>query len=320
MAVGYLTSSTLIDAIKRIGMIPATQSTFTDDDFLALANEEMRIALVPSVMQYHEEYFVVDSDPITLETNKNNYPIPYRAIGNKFRELFYQDTNEDLVSMSRISPDDRPYYQQNHLQGTYVYFYIRGNDVVITPDVSTNPVGSLVFSYYLRPNDLVSEDRVATITAISEDTDTTTYTVDQVPTGMNTTVMLDILQTKPGHKTRKFDINCTSVNSTNLTITFDNDDLPDDVEVGDYIAFAGECIIPQVPSDLHHVLAQRVAARCIQALGDQNGLQAANVRLTEMEIKTGFLVDNRSEGNPQKIVNLKGLLRSSKIGNNGGFF
>lgn len=304
----YLTSSTLIEAIKREGMIPSTQNTFADEDFLALANQEMRISLIPSVMMYHEEYFVIDSDPIEIEADVSNYSIPYRAIGMKFREIFYKDSNGNLRHMSRVSPDERPYMQNSNISGSYIYYFIRGNEVVLMPDVGSNPTGSLVFSYWLRPNELVSEDRVATITAITTDTSTTTYTVDSVPTGFSTSVTLDLLQTRPGHKTLAMDITATSINSTNKTITFDNDDVPSGLIVGDYIAFSGECIIPQVPSDLHDVLAQRVAARCLQALGDTAGLQAANAKLTEMEVKTGTLVDNRSEGNPVKISNKHGLL------------
>lgn len=327
MAVGYLTSSSLIDTVKREALIPATQSTFTPADFLAFANQEIRISVVPNILLYHEEYFVVDSAAVTIVANQNNYAIPYRAIGGKFREVFYQDTNGNLRSMTRISPDDRPYYQQSNFQTRFVYFYIEGNDVVLMPQVGENPTGSLIFSYFMRPNELVDESRVSTIQSIATDTlaGTTTFTVDQIPssltafiqdgqsvTGFTTSSKLDILQTKPGHKTLAFDVNATNIDSTNMTITFDTDNAEKAV-VGDYIAFAGECVIPQIPSDTHDLLAQRVVTRCLAALGDSQGLQNANQKLGEMITNTGSLLDNRSEGQPQKINNLRGLLRSAKI-------
>lgn len=310
----YLTSSTLIDTIKREAMLPTNQSTFTNADFLAFANQEMKIGVVPSVLSYHQEYFVRDSDPITIVSGKSNYTVPYRAMGGKFRELFYQDTNGNLRGMSRISPDDRPYYQQSSFENNFIYFFIEGNDVVLVPPVSEAAVGSLVFSYFLRPNELVDESRVATISNIAMDTlaGTTTYTVDQIPTGFSTNVDLDLLQTRPGHATYNYDIRCTSIDSTNLTMTFLTSVVSSQAIVGDYVAFAGEAIIPQIPTDLHDYLAQRVAARCLQSLGDTNGLAAASVKLAEMEIKTGNLIDNRSEGQPQKVNNLKGLLRTGR--------
>lgn len=315
MPVGYYNSSTLIDAIKREAMIPSNQSTFTDADFLALANQETRIGIVPTIMSMHEEYFVRDSDEVPLEDNKSNYTIPYRAIGGKLRSVFYKDTNGNLRAMSRIDPADRSFYQQTNLQNRFIFFFVQGNDIILLPDVGADANGSLIFSYYLRPNDLVDDSRIATISNITEDSGagTTTFTVDQIPTGFTTTSTHDILQTKPGHQTYNIDVSPTAIDTTNLTLTFDTDDVSSDIIVGDYIAFSGECIIPQIPSALHDVLAQRVAGRCLQALGDQPGLQMAQGRLAEMEIKIGNLVDNRTEGEPVKINNLRGLLRSAKI-------
>lgn len=326
MSFSYLTSSTLIETVKREGMLPTSQSTFTDEDFLQIANQETRIGLVPSILQHHEEYYVRDSADIDLVASQSNYAIPYRAIGGKFRELFYKDTSGNLRSMSRISPDDRPYYQDTNLQNSFVYFYVQGNDVVLCPDVGTNPVGSLVFSYYMRPNNLVDEDRAATILSIVEGATTTVYTLDAVPanltsfvqdgvtlTGFTTTAKYDILQRRSGHKTIVFDVTATSVDTVNKTITFTNTDLNDSIIVGDIIAFAGECIIPQVPTDLQEVLTQRVIQRCVQALGDTQAYQVATSKLSEMEKNLGTLVANRSEGNPKKVLNRNGILRQARI-------
>jgi hypothetical protein len=321
----YLTSSTLIETVKREGMIPTSQSTFTDNDFLAIANQEIRISVVPSVMQYHEEYFVRDSEDIDLVADQSAYAIPYRAIGGKFRALFFKDSSGNLRSMTRISPEDRPIFQDSQ-ENNYVYFYIRGNEVVLLPEVGSNPSGSLVFSYYLRPNDLVDEDRTAMITSISEGASTTVFTVDSIPqnlssfvqngislTGFTTSTKYDILQTKPGHKTIVMDISPSAIDTTSKTLTFSNDDLDDSIAVGDVICFAGECIIPQIPTDLHDVLVQRVVLKCFSALGDAQGVQITSARIAEMEKNTGILVDNRSEGNPIKINNQKGTLRSAKF-------
>lgn len=391
--VGYLTSSSLIATIKREGMIPTSQSTFTDADFLNMANQEIRIGLVPSMMQYHQEYYVRDSAPIPLVPYQNNYSIPYRAVGGKFRDVFYLDLNNNLRSMTRIFPDDRPYYQQTNFQNRFLYFFLQGNELVLVPDVGPTPVGSIVFSYYMRPNELVDEGRVATINNISlTDTNgnitnissgspptitsvghglssgniititqsssvpridgswpvtvtdpdhftintnvtiggnaglwtfsTSTYTVDQIPSGFTTMSKLDLLQTNPGHQTYSFDQIPLLVDTTNKQIVFNTTQVRTTVfppnigkvpVVGDYIAFAGECIIPQAPADLHDILSQRVVARCLQALGDQAGLAMAMQKLAEMEKNSAMMIDNRSEGEPSKVNNLRGLLRSAKI-------
>src|SRR4051812_43797407 len=131
MPVGFLNSDDLISTVKREAMIPTTQSTFTNADFLAIANQELRISIVPQILTMHEEYFVRDSDPVAIVANQSNYAIPYRAVSGKFRDVFYQDDNGNLMSMSRINPDDRPYYQDSNLQNNCVYFFLQGNDIVL---------------------------------------------------------------------------------------------------------------------------------------------------------------------------------------------
>lgn len=312
----YLTSTTLIDSIKRRAMLPSNQVTFKTADFLAFANEELLLAIVPSLISVHEELFVVEED-IALVSNQSNYIIPERAIGRKIRDIFYKDTNGNLNEMTRINPDDRGSFQTNQFGNNYITYYLRGDEIIMCPAVGDNAQGYLTITYYLRPNELVEEDRVATITAKTVGASTTVFTVDLVPTIMRNGDNVDILQTKGGHKTRVFDI--TPVSNTTTSITFNNSDLTDDIAVGDYISLAGECIIPQIPDELHSFLAQKVAARCLEAMGDQNSLNAANTKLQEMEIKGGVLVDNRVEGSPQKVTNFNSLIRQGKVRRRGWY-
>lgn len=310
----YYTSNKLIDSVVRRASIPENQATFSDTDFLEFANEEIKIGLVPLIMSMNEEYFVYPEE-VAIAANTSVYQIPYRAIGSKLRDLFYEGTNGDLREMVRIAPEDKALFQSgtSATSSDFLYYYVQGNDVVLVPEVSSSPVGNLIFTYYLRPNELVAEERAAEITAISVGDTTTTFTVDGIPTNMSASVQVDIIQQKPGHKTRAFDIYPTSVSSAVKQIVFSNDDLPTNIVVGDYICFSGETIVPQIPTDLHVILAQRVAQRCLESMGDVQGLQSATSKLQEMETKTVPLIDNRVEGSPRKVVNRKGLLRSSKI-------
>jgi hypothetical protein len=71
---------------------------------------------------------------------------------------------------------------------------------------------------------------------------------------------------------------------------------------------AEETIIPQLPSSLIPVLAQRVAIKCLEALGDTESLQNAKQDLSKMEKNMFSLMDDRVDGAPQKIVNRHGFL------------
>jgi len=307
MARGYMTSDDLIASVKRRAFIPGSQSTFSDTDLLQFANEEMSMGLVPSVMRMHEDYLLF-SESITLEPGQSKYTIPYRAVGNKVREVAYIDTNNNTIEMSRISLTQLPDYNIRNSSTNRIHlYYIQNNEIVLVPELSTAVVGTLKVTYYLRPNELVKLENVAVVTNI--DTNTGDITVSKIPSGYSSNNLMDFISVKSPHVTLSFDKQPTSVNSTTNVITFNPTDIPTRLTVGDHVCLAGESAIPQVPSDLHVVLAHRVAARCLEAMGDNEALGAANQKLAEMELNTPTLIDNRVEGSPKKIIARHGFLR-----------
>lgn len=158
-----MTSDDLIASVKRKISFPVSQNTFTNLDILAFANEEMFLAQVPSVLQYHQEYFVT-YEQVPLQTNLSRYPIPNRATGMKLRDLFWMDQNGNLFEMTRIDEHDRAFFQRNVGANQAVHkFFIQGNDVILTPGVVDSPTGSLIFVFFLRPNQLVKNDRAAIV-------------------------------------------------------------------------------------------------------------------------------------------------------------
>lgn len=168
MGTPWYTSQDLINSVKRKIAVPISQNTFLEADILAFANEEMFISQVPSVLQFHEEYFVTYKT-LPLQTNLSRYPIPDRATGMKLRDLFWMDQSGNLFDMTRIDEHDKAFFQTNIGANQSVHkFYVEGNDVVLTPGVVDSPTGSLVFVFYLRPNQLVKNGRVATIEGFNQ--------------------------------------------------------------------------------------------------------------------------------------------------------
>ena len=146
----WYTSDKLIEAVKRKILFPISQNTLTEDDILAFANEEMFIAQVPAVMQYHEEYFVYRVQ-VPLVTNISRYPIPDRAIGMKLRDLFWSDQSGNYFEMTRISSGDKAFFQRNIGANQAIHkFYLENNDILLTPSVVGDPSGKLNFFIFLR--------------------------------------------------------------------------------------------------------------------------------------------------------------------------
>lgn len=393
----FYTSTDLIEAVKRKVAVPISQNTFSEEDLLRFANEEMFLAQVPSILEYHEEYLVYEQI-VPLVSNQSRYAIPNRAIGMKFRDVFYLDQSGNLIEMSKLNPDDRSGFQGPKNSGSApYYYYLQNNSLIIQPEIGPAPSGSLMFTYFLRPNSLVLNSRAAicksfsknltlssnldvgdsitlgattlvagtdfaigvnqgataqnivlaintnglytaasnanivtvtyysrtvTISAISSHItvqSTITLNFDQVPLNISNNSLVDILQTEGGHSTLKFDVKLGLNVVSGTTIQFNESDISLEFIVGDYVCSQYECIIPQVPSDLHNLLAERTCARILQSLGDQEGLKAVNAKIQEQEARTTNIIDNRVDGSPQKVLNRHSLLRLGRSGRRSGF-
>jgi hypothetical protein len=152
-------------------------------------------------------------------------------------------------------------------------------------------------------------------------TDPLTNTVEDL---FEVGTMVDFLQTNPGHKIYKFNIEIPNISET--TVYFDKDTLMTitntnldmkliNLQIGDYICLAGESIIPQLPPELHTGLAERASARVLAALGDREGLAVVNQKIEDIRVREGNLVDDRVTGAPKKVSNRHSILRYSNNSN-----
>ncbi len=311
----YMTSDDLIASVKRRGMIPEHQVTFKAEDFLAFADEEMEMGVVPTIIKNHEDYLLY-SQKIPLVSGQHRYTIPYRAIGNKLKDAAIVDSAGNYYELTRISMAQLSSYNNNAFP-TPRAFYVENNQIVLVGTSATGFTGNIVMTYYMRPNKLVLLEDVGQITSINRTTGV--LQLSSVPESFTGTDLYDFISTKSPNKTLSFDVPVTNVSILNKTITLDPTTIPEDLFVGCHICLAGTSAIPQIPSDLHVYLAQRVVARCLDALGDLEALQAANAKLGELEAKTNILISSRVEDAPKKVVNRFGPLSRGKIFRRRGF-
>lgn len=302
-----LTSNALIESVKRRASVPENQSTFDVTDFLEFANEELRLGVVPKMMSLHEDFLLFEQN-VPLQSNTNSYQIPSRAIGNKLRDLQFLTGTDNYSEMTRIGIGDRFSEYDVRSETNLKQYYIKNNKVVLKR-VGSNPSGSLSMIFYIRPSKMVAEDRVGIITGINRAAGT--VTINAVPADFNTSIVYDFYKAESPHSILAIDKSAITLNTTTRTLSFATEDIPEDLEVGDHLAQAGECIIPQIPSELHVMLAQMVACRVLESLGDSEGLKNALVKLGQMDVAAGMIIDNRVEDSPQKIVNRHGTLRTS---------
>lgn len=319
-----LTTSRMLKSVKTRAAVPSNQNTFTDQDLIDLMNEEMMIGIVPSVLMTKEEYFIYKQvTPVIAD--KSNYPIPERALANKLREISFIDnlnsssTNE--YELTQIAIDDR----YTSLSGAstsdfsgFRKFYVMGSDIILHPPVGSVAYGGLAFYYYMRPNSLVKDSEVGIVSGVNRQTGVITFKelpcefTKYVKGSNNELVRYDFIKAKSPHNILKIDLTIESINATAKTVTMLPADIPLDLESGDFFAFAGQSCIPNIPTELHAVLAHRVAQRVLEAIGDTEGLNNATNKLAEMESKLSTMLDNRVEGAPRKVVNRSLMIGSAR--------
>ena len=137
---------------------------------------------------------------------------------------------------------------------------------------------------------------------------------------------VDFLQTDPGHRTYTYDIKIRGITSDHIG-KFKVSDLKTylnnssggvklfcPIQVGDYICLANECIIPQIPPELHSALAERTAARILAAIGDKEGLAISQAKIAELDKQQATLIGQRVDSSVPKVFNQFSLLRLGKRG------
>ncbi len=295
-----LTTNKLIASIKRRTLSPASNITFSDDDLIEFLNEELNLGLIPAILQVRDEYLVY-KEAVVIQPGNSVYPIPSRAIGNKLREISYSDNGTNEYNMTQIELDNK--VSNNFLSQGGFYcsqFYVQGSEIHLHPsDFSYS--GQLFFYYYIRPNFLVKDSSVATVKSVNLTTGE--IVLNNLPTTYNTHQTYDFVNSDSPNNIMAIEVPILSINQLTKTIMVDPTLLPKNLAEGDYMPLAGESCIPNVPTELHSVLAQRVAMRVLEALGDTTGLSNAKIKLDEMESKMANLLDSRVEGSAIKVKN-----------------
>jgi hypothetical protein len=310
------TTDEIIELIKLNDALPEDAGSFQDSDYLKLMNQEMMVGLLPQMLKVHEEYYTYEHQ-IPLVSGTSSYAIPHRATGSKLRDLRWVDNNSSYnnrltrYNIEDVGPDNSYYSTDRYTNG----FYIKNNTInLINTTISSGTLGMMIF---LRPNEFVLSSRGCTIAAI--DTDTGVITVDSVPTHFGTkidagnTELFDFISKNSPYKIRKFDVEASAVDSTLKTITFTASDLPSDLVVGDTICWEEETFVPQLPLEVVPLLVQGTAIRCLKTIGDYGAATAELEVLQQMKQDLQILIDNRTEGNPQKVINRNSLLRGSRL-------
>lgn len=283
------TTTSLVDLIKRRGAIPTSQQLFTTEDIVDMANDEMKLNIVPLILSAREEFFNAHSDQ-NLVSGQNEYDIPFDSIGMGLR-------NVSIIRSGVIYPLARLTLEEASSGKAVTGFYVEHNKIVLYP-TPTDTTATLRLYYFRRPLKLTAETNGGQITDI--DTVNNILTVSYVPPSWDTgDIINSIKETQPFNTTND---EMTIVNASMPTIEVDD---VTGVNIGDWVSVQGESIIPQLPEEAHTVLAQATVVKLLEALGDREGMKAAEAKLDQNKKDLLGVINPRIDGSPKKIVGNK---------------
>lgn len=303
----------LLDSIKRGVTVPANQARFTDEDILALADEEIESTILPVLLAIRQE-FLVKYEDVPLVAEQSDYKIPYRAVGRKLRDLKLIGDDETFIrQLPYIAPED------SHIvfpvtSGQPTGFTVRGENIVLLPTPSSADANLRMY-YELAPSKLTIatsysvtsqqyEINSSPITAIN--TTTGEVTVSTALTGYSNGDDLDFIDGNTAHQVKGEGV--TSVSAASTVYTFAAADLPSNLAVGDILAFPAQTPVVQLPDELIQSLVQATICRLLEAQGDFDALDRSVARLEKKLNAAAQLLTPRVEGILPVVINRQGLL------------
>jgi hypothetical protein len=113
-----------------------------------------------------------------------------------------------------------------------------------------------------------------------------------------------------------FDITPVNFDSTSKTLTFNVLDIDINAQAGDHLFISGDSPVAQIPLELQALLTQSAAVYCLEAMGDQEGLNSAMRKQQILETNLRGILNNRAEGSPKKVMSRHSTLRDTVRGKN----
>lgn len=310
-----LTGDKLVESVRNRAFVPNDTSVYTDQNILDIANEEIDVQLLDKLLALHEEHLTTHID--VPRNDEGSYDIPYRAVGNKIRDVVLISGGTQY-EMTQISIGELPdyTYDSNATSNGFDKFYVESNQVKFVH--KTRSYDTVRIYFYIRPNVLTKVEKSASISQAPTNNGTeVTIQFTSIPNSFASISTFDIVGNRTPNKIKAWDLVPTEVNTSLKYIKFNTSDIEEylgDIKVGDYVCQAEESPVPNLPTEMHPLLAQLTAVHILEALGDSEGLANAQRRLDKMNASVMSLVDDRVELAPKKIRPRNGVLNEARMG------
>jgi hypothetical protein len=307
------TTDELVLDIRRQGSLSPDDPAYSDANCIAVANGELRRTFVPAIRRVRGEWYVTHVD-VTLVADQAEYRIPHRAATNSVRQVFWLDTSSRIVGELTPSPlgDAIDYGSRG---GRPAHYTIKDDRLVLMPFPNT-ALGTLRIMYERRPSTLVLLSSAQTVTDVFMTGALVSIRTNGAETAYDT-LSIDVVRSKPPFSLAVRDSTVTVALSVILSPPASWDSLP---EVGDYVCLAGESCVPQIPVELHPLLALATAIKLLRPTDAEYSRELQ----TELDLSLPAVLASlapRQQGKQQKLRSTSSYLRRNLPGRGarGGF-
>jgi hypothetical protein len=294
------TTTDLIKSVRVRGMLPdASKGSWSAENILLLASEELRLNIIPLILSVREKYYETFIDT-PLIAGQAIYQIPERASGGLLTMVQYIMNQ----AVTNLGPVDAASVSTTHT-GLYPRSFFFENDHIVIYPTPSSSQGILRLRYPQRPSLLERTANCAQITAV--DAALETVTVSAYPTAWAPAMKVDFISNTVPYTPYCLDypINVITANNSDFTISFT--DLPYNregalqVKVGDWLALAGYTPLPEVMSEFFPLLAQATVVKVFEATGDDKNMQLAAAKLKYYSDTAIKLITPRDQYGNKKI-------------------
>lgn len=324
-------SAELLTSIKTRGMVPANAGSWTDDELLRAATEEILTWHLPLLVAAKGEYLVKDEFLALLSTDNAfpaaAYDISYRAAAVrhvKYVTGLVTDANGTTTAgqespMEELTPPEQASFSlQRVTRGVPRWFTFREGKIEVYPAPNT-PSGqaSLWVKWHMRPSRLTLTTNCRLITNVQADTPTAGKTritlTSAIPSALAGAIgtLYDFVSARNPFPVKAWDVATTTTMTGGVSTTMDvlSTSLRQagggsaGVAIGDYLCPAEKTLFPNIPSELHSAAALRAAATAVSARNPAlKERLMAEAYAKEISLLNGILAP-RSKGNVKRLVN-----------------
>lgn len=286
------TTDELLSIIKKRSFLPVSQETFSDQDLLDMATDEMLSMVVPAVLSTREEWYVTCL-PTAVDSTVTELDIPSRAIGGSLREVTLS-VGETEFPLARLDLEDRTIVSNT---GNVSAFYLQGNQIKFLGAQE----GIVNQYFHARPGHLVPGSQCVTVNGYN----TVAKFIEvngTVPAEWQVGTKIDIIKASPHFEYRAMSLTITNVAGSTIEVAeeFSNKIVP-----GDWVTLEDTSPVPQIPVEWFQYLAQTVVTQIFNSQGDAESGKTSYYKSEQLRKSALSLMAPRISGELKKAVSPK---------------